>query len=94
MVTACFRPWAQPWAHFYADSRGTCKPVEDKKAHVYTGFQMVSGTSRNAPEVLLFSDAESSENLAEKVIGGELTGDRAQRRLSQAEFLGEELELR
>ena len=92
IVTAYLPAWAQPWAQFYADSCGTCKPIEDEKARFYTGFQLVSSTSRNASEVSLFADTETPEDLAEQVVGTELAGNRRQRQLCQTQFFCEQLQ--
>ena len=39
------------------------------------------------------SDTETAEDYAEQIVGGELAGDRVKPLLSQAQFLGEQIEL-
>jgi len=56
--------------------------------------EVFRGRLRTMPESLLFSDTESTENLAEQIVGGVLAGDRPQGALRQAQFLGEQFELR
>lgn len=39
----------------------------------------------------LFTDAEAGENTPQQIVGGEFTGDFAQRLLRQAQFFGQQL---
>jgi hypothetical protein len=68
--------------------------TSEQKTRFYDVFQLLIGTMRNVPEVLLFSDAEASKNFSQQIIGGKLSSDYRERFLGHAQFFREQFQLR